>query len=505
MRMITIRTLVGFLLIFSTASTSWGAEYQVENLTNNANPVWYLKLNNIGQLAWEEGVDEPLGQGYGLNFEIFLYSDGSINRITHNDWPDDFPRLNDVGQITWVGEPVSYYDGGSREIFFYDGSDIHQFTSDGDADINPYINNLGQVIWEKHYRHLPYYGWIHFFDGENFHLLASSANYKQTGKLDDSGNAIWMVRFSGYDRIYYYNGTNISPLTNGTADQWHASINKRGQIVWLEEDGNDSEVFLWDEGVITQITDNDYNDYHPILNELGQIAWTAYVDGTSASAEVFFFDGVMITQITNNEVSDWAEDLNINGHIVINSLIDPTDFNSDEVFVYDGVDLIRLTNNDRSENDISINDLNQVAWVGYGSFTDQWGYPLTDAFLANRIESIDVLIDIKPGSDPNCFNNNGTGVIPVAIFGSETFDVSQIDAATVSLVSMQVKAVGKSDKLLASIEDSNGDGFMDLIVKIHDEDGVFDLGEVEAELTGNLLQDFDSTPFKGVDSICIVP
>ncbi len=505
MRMRMLGALVGFLLVFSTAPTSWGAEYRAENLTNNANPVWHVELNDIGQLAWEEGLDEPLGYGYGLNFEIFLYSDGSISRITHNDWQDNYPRLNDVGQIAWQGEPVLHTHGGSVEIFFYDGSDIHQFTSDGDADINPYINNLGQVIWEKHFRHLPYYGWMHFFDGVNFHLLASSANYKQLGQLDDSGNAIWMVRSSGYDRIYYFDGTNISPLTTGTADQWQASINKRGQIAWVEEDGNDSEIFLWDEGIITQITDNDYNDYRPILNELGHIAWTARVDGTIASDEVFFFDGVSITQITNNEIMDWAEDLNINGHIVIVSRIDPTDSYSEEVYVYDGADLIRLTNNDRREYDASINDLNQVAWVGYGPFTDQWGEPVTDAFLANRVESIDVLIDIKPGSDPNCFNNDGTGVIPVAIFGSESFDVAQIDVATVNLASMHVKAVGKSDKLLASVEDSNSDGFMDLIVKIRDEDGVFDFGEVEAELTGNLLQDFDSTPIKGVDSICIVP
>ena len=33
----------------------------------------------------------------------------------------------------------------------------------------------------------------------------------------------------------------------------------------------------------------------------------------------------------------------------------------------------------------------------------------------------DVEIDIKPGSDPNCFNNNGHGVIPVAILSSNNF------------------------------------------------------------------------------------
>ena len=38
-----------------------------------------------------------------------------------------------------------------------------------------------------------------------------------------------------------------------------------------------------------------------------------------------------------------------------------------------------------------------------------------------------VRIDIKPGSDPNCFNNNGHGVIPVAILTTDTFDAASVD------------------------------------------------------------------------------
>ena len=38
-----------------------------------------------------------------------------------------------------------------------------------------------------------------------------------------------------------------------------------------------------------------------------------------------------------------------------------------------------------------------------------------------------VEIDVKPGSDPNCFNINGHGVIPVAILGDSNLDVADID------------------------------------------------------------------------------
>jgi hypothetical protein len=125
----------------------------------------------------------------------------------------------------------------------------------------------------------------------------------------------------------------------------------------------------------------------------------------------------------------------------------------------------------------------------------------TDSLVTAYQSAIEVTIDIKPGSDPNCFNNNGHGVIPVAILGSTDFDVTQIDASTIQLEGLVVKAVGKSSKLLAHIEDVNKDGFGDLVVQIEDIGGVFSPGDTTATVTGKL---YDGTLFVGTDSIRIV-
>lgn len=113
---------------------------------------------------------------------------------------------------------------------------------------------------------------------------------------------------------------------------------------------------------------------------------------------------------------------------------------------------------------------------------------------------VGVEIDIKPGSDPNCFNNDGNGVIPVAILGSETFDVNQIDPYSVTLEGMAVKMVGKADRALSHIEDVNDDGFDDLVVQIQDENGIFEPGIGEAIIMG-LLE--DGRNFEGSDYICV--
>jgi hypothetical protein len=92
--------------------------------------------------------------------------------------------------------------------------------------------------------------------------------------------------------------------------------------------------------------------------------------------------------------------------------------------------------------------------------------------------------------------------VSVAILGSATFDVTQVDAATIRLEGMAVRVVGRQGNLQASYEDVNGDGFTDLVVQIADEDGVLDVGDIAATLTATLV---NGTHISGGDTICIVP
>ncbi len=109
-----------------------------------------------------------------------------------------------------------------------------------------------------------------------------------------------------------------------------------------------------------------------------------------------------------------------------------------------------------------------------------------------------VIIDIKPGSDPNCFNVNGHGVIPVAVFGSDTFDVTLIDQDSLSFGGLAVRVRGKNGTQ-CSMEYSNGDDNLDLVCHFEDKSGNW-LEGGDATLAGTL---FDGTVFEGTDSICV--
>jgi hypothetical protein len=75
-------------------------------------------------------------------------------------------------------------------------------------------------------------------------------------------------------------------------------------------------------------------------------------------------------------------------------------------------------------------------------------------------------LDIKPGSYPNPINPSSRGVVPVAILGSEGFDVRVIDTATIELDDDRVPGGGVAPTgVQKSFEDVNGDGFPDLSLK----------------------------------------
>jgi hypothetical protein len=110
-------------------------------------------------------------------------------------------------------------------------------------------------------------------------------------------------------------------------------------------------------------------------------------------------------------------------------------------------------------------------------------------------------VDIKPGSDPNGINLGSQGAIPVAIFSTADFDATTVDPVSVTLADAAVRVKGNGT-LMASEEDVNGDGLLDLIVHVLASGLAFTEGDVEAVLNG---ETYDGTAIRGSDSVRILP
>ena len=137
--------------------------------------------------------------------------------------------------------------------------------------------------------------------------------------------------------------------------------------------------------------------------------------------------------------------------------------------------------------------------VSDGIFSDNSGaYTIT---IYQLEPALPVGIDIKPGSWPNAINLDSKGVIPVAVLSSEDFDAATVDPSTVLLGGVDVAVRGKGNKLMAHIEDVDGDGLIDLVVQVDTEAAsLWTSGTVILTATT-----YDNQDIIGSDEVVIVP
>jgi len=128
---------------------------------------------------------------------------------------------------------------------------------------------------------------------------------------------------------------------------------------------------------------------------------------------------------------------------------------------------------------------------------------------APGVGEIEVNVDIKPTSWPNPLNANGKGVLPVAILGTEDFDVTQIDPATILLEGVAPLRWALEDVATPGDPLAGPDGFMDLSLKFDTQEIVAALGDVNdgdemvLHLMGNLKPEFDGASIVGDDVVRI--
>jgi hypothetical protein len=108
-------------------------------------------------------------------------------------------------------------------------------------------------------------------------------------------------------------------------------------------------------------------------------------------------------------------------------------------------------------------------------------------------------LDIKPGSDPNSINPSIDGEIPVAILGSDTFDVMDVDVTTLAF---GPDGAAPDHSHGPHFEDVNGDGLPDLMAHFRTEEAGVVFGTLVACVSGKTL---DGKPFNGCDAVRTVP
>ncbi len=167
-------------------------------------------------------------------------------------------------------------------------------------------------------------------------------------------------------------------------------------------------------------------------------------------------------------------------------------------------------------------DLGKEFWIGRDAYWDSFFVGLVDeAQVYGRILSADeihsifvagehglckgpqvVLIDVKPGGDPNTINLSSAGTIPVAILSTADFNApAQVDRDSLRLAGAAVNLIGKSGKYQCATQDVNADGLPDLVCHFETAQFMIEAGDTTATLEGKTIE---GRAIRGQDSVRIV-
>ncbi len=133
-----------------------------------------------------------------------------------------------------------------------------------------------------------------------------------------------------------------------------------------------------------------------------------------------------------------------------------------------------------------------------GAITDRFGvgFQFNALSFPEVIETppIQLAIEIKPGSFPVSINPRSEGVLPVAILTTQTFDATTVDPATVRFGLTGIEATA----LRSALEDVDGDGHLDLILRFSTPATGIHCRDASASLTGKT---FAGQTIQGSESI----
>ncbi len=320
-------------------------------------------------------------------------------------------------------------------------------------------------------------------DGTNVELFLTPAGQPADVEIDSLNSRLfWTERFTNSINVIDLDGSNRQQLLT-TIDPRGMDLDLlAGHMYWVEFDDNRlRRANLDGSNVMNLITTGMERPFDVTVDPIHQrLYWV---------------------ELGNSGGRVWGAELDgSNPFLIADDQGQPTDLVvdlSDESIYWGGNGMLQSANLDGT-NVTSISGPS----IGYRNL----------ALLVTEIPepSTPIIVDIKPGSFPNSVNLKSKGVLPVAILGTEDFDVNSVDqSADILLFSGPLPINGGGlpvSPIRSAFEDVSGDGLLDLTLKFSIAEmvkhGALNPDTIEGILIGLLK---DGTPFAGMDSIRIVP
>jgi hypothetical protein len=90
----------------------------------------------------------------------------------------------------------------------------------------------------------------------------------------------------------------------------------------------------------------------------------------------------------------------------------------------------------------------------------------SSSLLSEGLGPGQMAVDILPGNPDNVVDLKKVRIISIAILGSDTLNITDINPRTIRFEATTQTLVGKTDKSLCHTADINGDGYVDLVCDV---------------------------------------
>ena len=272
-------------LLVPVASAQIPEGYEVVTLANDLGIHSRPEINNRSEVVWSSAFPPNAA-------DVWLYSGGTIRRISDPESYDIRPSINNFSAVAWMRCESFFAEECQLAVYEKDQATVVETPFSLDPILN--VNDLYQIIWVHDFSET--FDNVALFrtnlgDGSTVQLTTSELS-NQSPRLNSNGDFVWNRFDFSVSPVVVWVMMSIDgqqfEITDGTGFPEGVGINDSAQIVFRQFDGTQDVIRVWETGVVTTIGPGT----QPRISNTGHLTFGRWDEATQIRYQVVRRNGV---------------------------------------------------------------------------------------------------------------------------------------------------------------------------------------------------------------------